>query len=203
MAVDWDHARQPGTHEQTPQGCRPIFRVIAGGNCPGMKSMLADFSQEKGKREIWSYLFARVPSPFLPLLTILVASRFVTPPALSLSLSRTEHCHRSNGDSEITTLSYRYARTTIIGARSYCIATDDPSKFMHLENCIRLIEKFCWQTSNRVVCRSVIDQLHTWAEHLVSEDSNIGYFEAKIEYFSSRFYYHFICWLKCIFLIYK
>lgn len=85
-----DHARQSGTHEQTPQGCRPIFRVIADGNCPGMKSMLADFSQEKGKRDLIVFVCAcsLLLPPFLPLLTILVASRFVTPSPPILSTKR-------------------------------------------------------------------------------------------------------------------
>lgn len=53
------HARQTGTHEQTPQGCRPIFRVIAGGNCCGMKSMLADLPEER-KRDLIASVCARL-----------------------------------------------------------------------------------------------------------------------------------------------
>lgn len=96
-----DHARQSGTHEQTPQGCRPIFRVIADGNCPGMKSMLADFSQEKGKRDLIVFVCA-CSLPFPPSFNDPrgVSFRDTLPPD---SLDETEHCHRSNGDSEITT----------------------------------------------------------------------------------------------------
>lgn len=136
-----------------------------------MKSMLADFSQEKGKRDLIVFVCAcSLLPPFLPLLTILVASRFVTPSPPD-SLDETEHCHRSNGDSEITTLSYRYAHTTIIGDRSHCIAMIRPTSSWAFGKL-----QFCWQTSDRVVCRSVIDQLHTWAEHL----KNVSYFAAKI-----------------------
>lgn len=170
-------------------------------------------SAKRKEKEIWSYLFARVPSPF-PLLTILVASRFVTP-----------RLSRPNGTlSSIKWWQWNYHAVISIRAyndyRSYCIAMIRPSSPNIWKIAFGLIEKFCWQTSNRVVYRSVIDQLYTWAEHLKNRiltillpkywifllESTVNFSRITILFFYIFYMYNYILyirWLKCIFLIYK
>lgn len=143
-------------------------------------------SAKRKEKEIWSCLFARVPSPFLPLLTILVASRFVTPsPRFS----------RPNGTlSSIKWWQWNYhAHTTIIGDRSHCIAMIRPTSSWAFGKL-----QFCWQTSDRLVCRSVIDQLHTWAEHL----KNVSYFAAKILNIFTWKWSQFFLWIWLVLFFY-